>query len=127
MTQDYEQRDAYKLTNYDLEIITEGKHFLLKNDDFKKIENLFKFKNFNSEKFCDFNLEIKNNELKEYGYDFDSYIFFKNIPININFNSADLYIKDEKIELYIKRVFLEYNDENKKQIFSYIEKLTFVI
>ena len=109
MTQDYEQRDAYKLTNYDLEIITEGKHFLLKNDDFKKIENLFKFKNFNSEKFCDFNLEIKNNELKEYGYDFDSYIFFKNIPININFNSADLYIKDEKIELYIKRVFLEYN------------------
>ena len=127
MTQDYEQRDAYKLTNYDLEIITEGKHFLLKKDDFEKIENLFKFKNFNSEKFCDFNLEIKNNELKEYGYDFDSYIFFNNIPININFNSADLYIKDEKIELYIKRVFLEYSDENKKQIFSYIEKLTYDI
>lgn len=127
MTQDYEKRDAYKLTNYDLEIIAKGKHFLLKKDDFKKIENIFKFKNFNSEKFCDFNLEIKNNELKEYGYDFDSYIFFKNIPININFNSADLYIKDKKIELYIKRVFLEYSDENKKQIFSYIEKLTFVI
>ena len=48
-------------------------------------------------------------------------------PININFNSADLYIKNEKIEIYIKRVFLEYSDENKKQIFSYIEKLTFVI
>ena len=140
MIQDYENRYSYKLTNNDVERAMDAKHFTLKTqEDFEKIEKLFNLKNFKSKIIDDFNVELKNNELEEYENDFDWYSIFSDgdILINTNIYSADLYfeevedndlnIKYKKISIYIKRIFLENRDENKTQIFSYIEKLMFVI
>ena len=133
-------KEIYKLTNYDVEKAMDAKHFVLKNQkDFEKIEKLFNLKNFKSKIIDNFNIELKNNEFEEYKNDFDWYSIFGDgdILINSNIYCADLYfeevedydlnIKYKKIEIYIKRIFLKYRNKHKTQIFSYIEKLTFVI
>ena len=131
-------KEIYKLTNYDVEKAMDAKHFVLKNQkDFDKIEKLFNLKNFKSKIIDNFNIELKNNEFEEYKNDFDWYSIFGDgdILINSNIYSADLYIEDvefkdlkyKKIEIYIKRIFLKNRNKNKTQIFSYIEKLLFVI
>ena len=133
-------KEIYKLTNYDVEKAMDAKHFVLKTQkDFEKIEKLFNLKNFKSKIIDNFSVELKNNELEEYKNNFDWYFIFDDdcILINSNIYSADLYfeevedndlnIKYKKISIYIKRIFLKNRTKNKTQIFSYIEKLTFII